>query len=197
MLNKKATNYKLHKMTMVSMLSAISSVLMFLSFSVPFLPPFLKLDFSELPALIASFTFGPLSGVAVVLVKNLINLLFTTTGGIGEFANFIIGSSFVLSAGLIYKHKKTKKLALISLFSATVIMAFFAAAANYFVLFPVYSYVIPMDSLINMFTQINSHLNSLLSIITIVIIPFNLVKGTMISIITFFIYKKLSAILKN
>ena len=93
----------LRTLTMTAMLAAVSAVLMFFSFSVPFVPSFLKLDFSELPALIASFALGPVSGVAVCLVKNLINLMFSTTGGVGELSNFFLGTAFVLPAGFIYR----------------------------------------------------------------------------------------------
>ena len=161
-----------------------------------FLPPFLKLDFSEFPALIASFTMGPLYGVIVVLIKNLVNVLFTTSAGVGEFANFVIGASFVFSAGIIYRYRKTRKFAIVSLIFATIIMSTFAAVADYYILFPAYSLVVPFDSLINMFEQINSNFNSLLNIIIFVIVPFNLLKGTIISVITFLAYKKLSTIIK-
>lgn len=85
------------------MLSALSTVLMFFSFNVPLMPSFIKMDFSELPALIGAYALGPLGGVAICLVKNLVNLLFTTTGGVGELSNFLIGACFTLPAGLIFK----------------------------------------------------------------------------------------------
>lgn len=91
---------------MTGMLSAVSTVLMFFSFSVPLMPSFIKLDFSELPALIAAFSMGPISGAVVCLVKNLINMLFSTTGCVGEFANFLLGIFFVIPAGVIYHYKK-------------------------------------------------------------------------------------------
>lgn len=103
------SGFQIRKMTVTAILAAVSTVLMFLSFNVPFMPSFIKMDFSELPALIAAFAYGPLSGVIVCLIKNLINLLSTQTGGVGELSNFILGCAFVLPAGLIYKHKKTKK----------------------------------------------------------------------------------------
>ena len=92
----RASSMNIRKIAMTGMLSAVSAVLMFLSFSVPFMPPFIKLDFSELPALFAAFALGPVSGVIVCLVKNLVNVFYTTTGGIGELCNFLLGVSFVL-----------------------------------------------------------------------------------------------------
>ena len=95
------------KIAMTAILAAAASVLMFISFKLPFMPSFISLDFSELPALLASFTLGPMSGVAVCFVKNLINLTQSMTGGVGELSNFIIGSAFVLPAGLIYRRHRT------------------------------------------------------------------------------------------
>ena len=91
------------KLTGTAMLSAVAYVLMFLEFPIPFLiPPFIKMDFSELPALLASFAYGPLWGVAVCLIKNLIHLMNTQSGGVGELSNFILGAVFVATAGIIY-----------------------------------------------------------------------------------------------
>ena len=103
---------RVRKLVMTAMLAAVATVLMFLSFGIPLVPSYLKLDFSELPALIASFSMGPLSGVVVCLVKNLINLMNTTTAGVGELSNFILGCLFVVPAGLIYNKWKTRKGAL-------------------------------------------------------------------------------------
>ena len=105
-------NYRASRVRYIAMtgiLSAIATVLMMLSFSVPFMPSFIKLDFSELPALIASFSMGPMSGVMVCLIKNLINLTMTTTGGVGELSNFLLGVFFVWPAGVLY-HMHQKKM---------------------------------------------------------------------------------------
>ena len=97
------------KLTMTAMLSAVGFVLMFLEFSVPIMPSFIKLDLSELPALLGAFAMGPASGVMICLVKNLLHLFMTSTGGVGELSNFILGICFVLPAGLIYQRWKGKK----------------------------------------------------------------------------------------
>ena len=98
-----------HKITVTAMLGAVATVLMFLEFPIPFLiPPFVKLDFSELPALLASFSLGPVSGVAVCLIKNLVCCLRSSTGCVGELANFLIGICLVVSAGIIYRRKKSR-----------------------------------------------------------------------------------------
>ena len=102
----KTSNVNIRKIAMTGVLAAIATVLMFLHFQLPFMPSFISLDFSELPALIAAFTLGPVSGVAVCFVKNLVLLSQTITGGVGELSNFIIGSAFVVPAGLIYRHHR-------------------------------------------------------------------------------------------
>ena len=102
--NNDKRRFPVRKLTMTAMLGAVATVLMYLSFSVPLMPSFIKLDLSELPALIASFALGPVCGVVVCLIKNLINLCFTTTGGVGELSNFLLGAIFVFTAGMFYRH---------------------------------------------------------------------------------------------
>lgn len=194
-MHKKTINIK--SLTIIAMLAAISTVLMFLSFSIPLFPIFLKLDFSEVPALIAAFSLGPFAGVSVVFIKNLINLLFTSSGGIGEFANFLIGSFFVFSAGLVYQKFKTRKGAILSMTVGTIIMSIVGTVANYYILMPLYTLIMPIDSIVNMFKSINPYADTMLKIMFMTIAPFNLLKGFIVSLITFLIYKKLSPIIKR
>lgn len=194
-MHKKTINIK--SLTIIAMLAAISTVLMFLSFSIPLFPTFLKLDFSEVPALIAAFSLGPFAGVSVVFIKNLINLLFTSSGGIGEFANFLIGSFFVFSAGLVYQKFKTRKGAILSMTVGTIIMSIVGTVANYYILMPLYTLIMPIDSIVNMFKSINPYADTMLKIMFMTIVPFNLLKGFIVSLITFLIYKKLSPIIKR
>lgn len=194
-MHKKTINIK--SLTIIAMLAAISTVLMFLSFSIPLFPTFLKLDFSEVPALIAAFSLGPFAGVSVVFIKNLINLLFTSSGGIGEFANFLIGSFFVFSAGLVYQKFKTRKGAILSMTVGTIIMSIVGTVANYYILMPLYTLIMPIDSIVNMFKSINPYADTMLKIMFMTIAPFNLLKGFIVSLITFLIYKKLSPIIKR
>ena len=100
-------------MSVTAMLSAVAFILMFLDFSVPFMPAFIKMDLSELPALIGAFSMGPVCGILICLIKNVLHLFITTTGGVGELSNFLLGVAFVLPAGLIYRHKKSRRSALI------------------------------------------------------------------------------------
>ena len=119
--NKTENRVNVRYLTVTAMLSAVAYILMFLDFSVPFMPAFIKMDLSELPALIGSFAMGPLCGVVVCLIKNVLHLFITTTGGVGELSNFILGVAFVLPAGLIYKHKKNRKSALIGSLAGAVV----------------------------------------------------------------------------
>jgi len=183
----------------VGFLSATAFILMYLEFQVPLFPGFLKLDFSDVPALVASFAIGPLYGVMVELIKNILHATITQSGGIGEIANFAIGSIFVYTAGIIYQFNKTRKNALISMAIATVVMAFTASLLNYYVFLPLYQKVMgwPMDAIINMSRAANKNIVDVKTLISYGIFPFNVLKGIVLSVITLLVYKKLSPFLKN
>lgn len=190
-------NGNIRKLTVTAMLAAMSSVLMFFSFSVPFMPSFIKMDFSELPALIASFAIGPLSGAAVCLVKNLVNLFFTTTGGIGELSNFLLGVFFVVPAGIIYKIKKDRLGAFIGSIVGAAAMAGLSVASNYFIVYPIYTKFMPLEAIIEAYQAIFSGVTSLLDCLIIFNMPFTFLKGLCSVAITFLIYKHISPIIKG
>ena len=129
----KTTKINTRYVAVTAMLSAVATVLMYLEFSVPIMPGFIKLDVSELPALIASFSMGPISGLAVCLVKNLIKLFFTSTAGVGELCNFLLGACFVVPAGIIYSRRKTFKGAIIAGIVGMLCMAVLSLPINYFI----------------------------------------------------------------
>ena len=183
--------------TMTGLFGALSAVLMMFSFNVPLMPSFIKMDFSELPALIAAFSMGPISGMMVCLVKNLINLMFSTTGGVGELSNFILGCAFVVPAGLIYKKSKSKKSAFIGALVGDVFMAVFSVASNYFIVYPVYTMFMPMDAILGMYQAIYSGADTLLKALLIFNMPFTFIKGLCSVVITFIIYKHISPIIKG
>ncbi len=187
----------IRKLAVTGVLGAVATVLMFISFSVPIMPGFIKLDLSELPALIASFAFGPASGVAVCFIKNLINLPFTTTSGVGEFCNFLLGAAFVLPAGWLYKKVSGRKGALIGSFVGAAAMAILSLPINYFVTYPFYAVFMPMDAIIGMYQAINPAVNNLFDALLWFNVPFTFVKGLLSVAITFAIYKKISPILKG
>ncbi len=181
----------------VAMLSAVAYLLAFIEIQVPLSPTFAKMDISDLPALIAAFAFGPLSGVMVELVKNGLQLISTNTAGVGELANFLMGSALAFSAGTIYNRKKTKKTALFGCIIGSVAMAFAAGLLNYFVLLPLYESFMPLDQLIASFAAFIPFIQTKLDVVLWNAIPFNLIKGLLISLVTMMIYKPLTPILKG
>jgi riboflavin transporter FmnP len=166
-------------------------------FSVPFMPSFIKMDLSDLPALIGSFSMGPLYGVIIALVKNLLHLLRTSTGGIGELSNFLLSALFVLPAGLIYQKNKTRKRAIIGAVVGAVCMAVFSVITNYFIVYPVYTAFMPMETIIAMYQAILPKIKDgdLLSCLVIFNMPFTFVKAMLSVVITLLIYKPLSPII--
>jgi len=184
-------------MTGIAMLSAVSYVLSFLEFPVPLSPSFARMDFSDLPALIGAFAYGPLAGLLIELVKNLLGLLSTSTGGIGEIANFLMGASFCVTAGLIYQRHKTRKCALASCIAGSLVMGVVAALTNYFILLPLFESFLPLDQLIASFAELIPFIRTKLDIVLLNALPFNILKGLAISAIAMFIYKSISSILKT
>ncbi|MBQ8288241.1 MAG: ECF transporter S component [Clostridia bacterium] len=185
------------RIAMTALLAALATVLMMLSFSVPFMPSFIKLDFSELPALLASFSLGPISGAAVCLIKNLINLPLTTTGGVGELANFLMGVTFVLPAGLIYRYRKTRLGALIASGAGALAMALCSLPINYFISYPAYSGFLPIEAIVDMYKAILPSMDGLLMCLVTFNIPFTLLKGLLDVLLCFLIYKPLSPLLQG
>ncbi|MBQ8973007.1 MAG: ECF transporter S component [Clostridia bacterium] len=188
---------RIRKLTVTAMLSAVATVLMFLSFNVPLMPSFIKLDFSELPALIASFAFGPLSGAAVCLVKNLVNLLRTSTGGVGELSNFLLGVCFVVPAGLIYRFRRNRIGTLIGSIIGALAMAVLGVFTNYYIVYPVYTAFLPMEAILGMYQAINPNVQTLWDALIWFNMPFTLVKGLCSVVMAFIIYKPLSPYLKG
>ena len=165
----------------MAMLTTIAYLLAFLEFPVPLTPSFAMMDLSDLPALIGAISLGPGAGVAIELVKNALQLLGTATGGVGELANFLIGASFVFTAGTL----------------GAVVMAAAAALANYFILFPMFNAFMPMDQIIAMFGELIPFIHTKLDIILFNTIPFNLIKGLAIALVTLPVYGKLAHVMKT
>lgn len=183
-------------LTVTAMFSAVAFVLMFLEFSIPVvIPSFVKMDVSELPALLAAFGLGPVYGVVVCLVKNLLHLLVTTTGGAGELGNFLLGACFILPAGLIYHMHKSRKNAIIGALVGAVIMALMSIPLNYYITYPVYSNFMPIDAILGMYQELRPSTNSLLECLMVFNAPFTLAKGLIDAALCFLIYKPLSPII--
>ena len=187
------------KLVSIAVGGAVSLILMMLDFSLPIAPSFIKLDLSDLPALVLSFAFGPLSGVLTELVKNLLHLFMTTTGGVGECSNFLLGCAFVLPAGLIYQKRKNRRGALLAMLTGTVCFSLVGIFSNYFIMFPFYTKVmgLPMDAIIEMCRKILPFVDSEWKVILLSVTPFNILKGVLVSVVTFLIYKRISPLLKG
>ena len=193
----KTKNQSARKVAVTAVLAAMSSALMFLDFSIPIMPSFIKLDFSELPALIASYALGPWYGVCVCLVKNLVNLLSTTTAGVGELSNFILGSVFVLFAGYIYKFKKNRTGALIGALAGAACMALISLFSNYYIVYPIYENFLPLEAILGMYRAIVPGVKNLWHALIVFNVPFTFVKGMLNTAIAFIVYKKISPIIKG
>lgn len=187
------------KAAQIGMLSAIAAVLMLFEFPLPFVPNFYKLDISELPVLIGTFALGPISGAVIEFIKVMLNFVLngTTTGGVGEAANFLIGCAMCVPAGLIYHKIHTKKGAVYGLAAGTVSMTVLGCVLNAFVLLPVYAavYGMPLSGLIDMGHAVNPAIDSLTGFIIMAVAPFNLIKCILISVITLLVYKKIAPVL--
>ncbi len=189
--------FSVKTLTKIGVLSAISVILMLFEIPLWFAPGFYKLDFSEVAVLIGAFALGPVAGISIEFVKILLNFLTdgTTTGGIGELANFLIGCAMVVPAAIIYKKRKTLKSAIIGLIVGIFSMAIVGGLLNYFVLLPVYKSIMPLEAIMGMCQKVNPNIVDFKSLVILATTPFNLFKGVVVSVITLLLYKKLSKIL--
>ena len=190
------------KIAMIGLFSAIAVVLHIFDFPILFLAPgFYKLDFSEIPALIGAFAFGPVAGVMIEFCKILLKLVIkgTSTAFVGDLANFTIGCSLVLPASIIYMFKKTKKTAVISCVAGSVFMTVFGTMFNGIYLLPAFSalFGMPMEAILAMGTEINGNINSVSTFVCYAVAPINVIKSVAASVVTLLVYKPLSPILKN
>ena len=196
---KKTTKVSILKLVTAAILSAIAAVLQFIEISIPIIPSFVKLDFSDLPALLGAFSLGPAYGVAIQLVKNILHLPFGSSAGVGEICNFLLGAVFVFTAGMIYKYKKTRTGAVIAAVSGAVAMALVSLPVNYFFVYPAYVkiYNMPLDVILSMYNDILPGTNSLIKALCIFNVPFTFFKGIACAVFSFLIYKPLSSFLKG
>ena len=188
-MQNKTTNIR--KLTGTAMLGAVAAVLMYMEFPIPIMPSFVKLDVSELPALLAAYAYGPVSGIAVCLIKNLIKLPSTSTAAVGELFNFVMGALFVGVAGFVYKRSKTRRSALIGAGLGALIMAVVSVPYNYFIVYPAYVvlYHLPLEAIIGMYQAINPSVDGLLTCLITFNFPFTLFKGLLDAALCFLIYK--------
>jgi len=192
-MEKNKTTY----ITRIAILSAVAFALNYIEFPVPLFPAFLQLDFSDIPALIGAFALGPMAGVIIELIKNILHLIFKWNMGspVGELANFVVGVALVGTAGFIYKKRKTKQNAVKGMIVGVIVMAVTGGIMNYFVMLPFYARFMPVEAIIEMGAAVNKNITSLKDIVIYAIIPFNILKGVIVSFITAILYKKLSPVI--
>jgi riboflavin transporter FmnP len=186
-------------LTKISVLSVIAFLIMYIEVPLWFTPSFLKVDLSDIPALIGAFALGPMAGVIVEFIKNILHMAIkgTTTMGVGELANFIVGSAFVYTASYIYHKNKSFRTAVIGMIAGTLAMTIIAAVSNYIFLIPFYAklYGAPIEAFVQMGAAVNKFVVDYKTFILFGIVPFNLLKGVMVSVVTIPLYKKISPIL--
>ena len=191
------------RLTGIAMLSAVAFALQFLEFPIPIMPAFIKLDFSDLPELLAAFAYGPLAGVAVAGIKNLIHLPLSSSMYVGELSNFLLGATFAFVAGIIYKKHKQRSGALWGSLAGAAAMALISLPLNYFIVYPAYVvlYGLPLDAIVGMYQEILGTVaqvptgNALFNCLLVFNVPFTLCKGLLDVALCFLIYKPLSPLL--
>lgn len=193
--------FSTRKIAIIGVFSAISFVLMLFEFPLPFAPSFYKFDFSDIPALIGGFAAGPMVGVMIEFIKVVLNIIIQgpTPGFVGEIANFVVGSAFIIPATVIYRFHKTRKSALISCIAGTLTITLVGSTLNAFFLLPAYAiaYGVDIDYFVAAGTAINPAITNVFTFCALAVAPFNLLKGALDSVLTFLVYKQLSPILKG
>lgn len=180
-----------------AMLAAVACVLQYLEFPIPLMPGFIKFDLSDLPALIGAFAYGPLAGVLIEFIKNLIHCAASQSFNVGELSNFILGAAFTFTAGFIYAKKKTKTVAIIGGIVGAVIMGLISIPSNYFVVYPFYYNFMPKEVVLQAYQAILPGMKSIMQSLLVFNLPFTIIKGLISVAITVVIYKPLSRILKG
>ena len=180
--------------TYTALLSAMAGVLMLLEIPLFFAPSFYKLDLSELPVMICTFYLGPVAGVVSELIKVTLKLILkgTSTAFVGDFANFAVGCSFVLPASIVYHSRPSRKRAIWGLAAGTLVMTVFGSAFNAIYLLPKFSalFGMPLDVIVGMGTKVNGAITSIPTLVLFAVVPFNLLKGVMVSFLTMLLYKR-------
>ena len=200
---KKASNSQTTKKTnvyriaIIAILSAIAYILQFFEFSIPIMPGFIKLDLSDLPGLLGAFAVGPWAGVLIALIKNLLHLTITTTGGVGELSNFILNAIFVFVAGMVYRCKKTRKSAIVGGLIGSVVMAVAGVFTNFIIVYPIYYRImIPEEVILAAYQAILPSVETIFESLLIFNLPFNFAKCLISVVIVCIIYNRLVPIFR-
>ena len=193
-MSNRKSNLSVQYMTRIAILGALSAILFMIEIPVI---AFYKLDVSTLPALLGAFSMGPMAGLAILLIKNIFGLLHSTSMYVGELADFIMGAAYILPAALIYRYKKSRKNALIGMIAGTVTMIIVAVLVNWKIMIPFYmtAYGMTMEKVVAMAQSAMPFVDTEWELLMYVTAPFNLLKGIVLSALTFLLYKRLSPLL--
>lgn len=196
-MSTKTKSQKTRLIAGTGMLTAVAVVLQYIEISIPIMPSFIKLDFSDLPELIGAFAYGPVAGIVIALLKNIIHMAVSQSGFVGELSNFILGAVFAGVAGLIYKHKKTRSGALMAGVVGALAMAVFSIPSNYLLIYPLYYSILgfPEVAILGMYQALMPGVKSILQALLVFNVPFTFVKGLISVAVSMLIYKPLSPIL--
>lgn len=192
---------KIRTMVQTAMLAGIAILLMLFEIPLWFAPSFYEIDLSEVPVLIGAFAMGPAAGVIIELLKILLNFIVngTVTAGVGELGNFCIGCAYILPAAVLYNRRKTRETAVLGMVTGTILMTIAGCILNAYVLLPAYAaaFQMPIDGLVSMGSAVNPGITSLTTFVLLAVAPFNLLKGLLVSLVTFLLYKKIKILFKT
>lgn len=195
------TNNKTRNMVVVAVLSAVATVIYYLDFSVPLMPGFIKLDLSNVISLIAGFALGPVQGVLVCFIKDLIHLVikgFGTTMGIGDIFDFVTAATFTLVSAGIYKKNRTLKGAVVGTIAGTFAFTLISLPLNYYVTYPIYAKAFGgMEAIMGAYKAIMPKVKNLFMALCVFNVPFTFIKGVLCATVTLLIYKPLSPVIKG
>jgi len=195
-MNRKITTNLLVR---VALLAVIATIMKQFNLRLPLFPGFLQLDVSELPAVIAVVTTGPLAGFLVVLLKNILDpIIFgTNTGGVGNFANFIMGTALILPFALVYRWRKDSIGYLLGSIAGILSLLVVSSLVNYFIMLPLFVRLfMPMETIIGIANAVNDRVVDVPTLIVFAIAPFNLVKGSLVMVLGFALYRGLRPVFR-
>lgn len=195
--DQKAQTVSVRYIAVTGVLAATAFILQLIEFPVPLMPGFIKFDFSDFPALVGAFAMGPVCGILIELIKNLIHTLVSGSFGVGELSNFMLGAVFAGVAGTVYRFKKNKKGAIIGAFAGAVVMALISFPANALIVYPVYYNFMPKENILAAYQAIIPSMKSVEQSLLCFNVPFTFIKGMIDVAITFLTYKHISPILKG
>lgn len=194
MSQSKRSNNAMFNLTRCGLLAAMAVILYYIEIPVV---AFYKLDLSTLPAVLAGFAMGPVQGAAVVVIKNLVHLMGTSTAGVGELADILMSCAFVIPASLLYRRNKTRKGALTAMLAGAALMTVTAVLVNYFILIPAYQVLmnLSLEVIIGMGQKVLGFIDTTIELVIFITAPFNLLKAAVLSGTTYLLYKRVSPLL--